>query len=49
MLSCDGQEGFALELNDEVEIVQAPERILFASVVQVNFYEVLRAKIHGRR
>lgn len=48
MLSCDGQDGFALELNDEVEIVQAPERILFASVVQVNFYEVLRAKIHGR-
>ena len=48
MLSCDGQEGFALELNDVVEIVEAPERILFASVVQVSFYEVLRAKIHGR-
>ena len=48
MLSCDGRDGFALELNDEVEIVRAPERILFASVVQVNFYEVLRAKIHGR-
>lgn len=48
MLSCDGQEGFALELNDVVEVVQAPERILFASVVRVNFYEVLRAKIHGR-
>lgn len=49
MLTADGQEGFALELGDVVEIVRAPERILFASVVEVNFYEVLRAKIHGSR
>lgn len=48
MLTVDGQEGFALELNDVVEIMRAPEQILFASVEQVNFYEVLRAKIHGR-
>jgi NAD+ kinase len=48
MLTVDGQEGFALELNDVVEITRSPEQILFASVEQVNFYEVLRAKIHGR-
>ena len=48
MLTVDGQEGFALELNDVVEITRDPEQILFASVEQVNFYEVLRAKIHGR-
>ncbi len=48
MLTADGQEGFALELNDVVEISRAPEHILFASVERVNFFEVLRAKIHGR-
>jgi len=49
MLTADGQAGFALELNDVVEISRAPQQIVFASVERVNFYEVLRAKIHGRQ
>ncbi len=49
MLAVDGEDGFALGLDDVVEIACAPEKIQFASVVDVNFFEVLRAKIHGRR
>ncbi len=48
MLTLDGQEGFLLERNDHVMVTCADEEIFFASVGRVNFFEVLRAKIHGR-
>lgn len=48
MLTLDGQEGMELAPGDLVEIRAAAQDVLFASVCQVNFYDVLRAKIHGK-
>lgn len=48
MLTVDGQEGTRLEPGDLVEVRSSARDVLFASVCQVNFYDVLRAKIHGR-
>lgn len=48
MLTLDGQEGLELMPGDLVEVRSAARDVLFASVSQVNFYDVLRAKIHGR-
>lgn len=48
MLTLDGQEGLELIPGDLVEVRSAARDVLFASVSQVNFYDVLRAKIHGR-
>jgi len=48
MLTVDGQEGFELKMGDHVMISCAKEEFLFASLGQVNFFEVLRAKIHNR-
>lgn len=47
MLTLDGQAGVELKPNDLVEIRSAPGNVLFASVSNNNFYDVLRAKIHG--
>lgn len=47
MVTVDGQKGFALEPGDLVYVRAAREDALFASVSNVNFYDVLRAKIHG--
>lgn len=46
MVAVDGQTGFALEPGDLVCVRAAHKDAFFASVTQVNFYEVLRAKIH---
>jgi len=46
MVTVDGQEGFALEPGDLVLTRASHHEVLFASVSPVNFYEVLRAKIH---
>ncbi len=48
MLTVDGQEGFELKMGDHVMVGCAKEEFLFASLGQVNFFEVLRAKIHNR-
>jgi NAD+ kinase len=48
MLTLDGQAGVALLPGDLVEVRAAPGNVLFASVCNVNFYDVLRAKIHGK-
>lgn len=47
MLTMDGKKGSELVPGDLVEIRAAAWDVLFASVSQVNFYDVLRAKIHG--
>ncbi|HBR03967.1 MAG TPA: NAD(+) kinase [Ruminiclostridium sp.] len=46
MVTVDGQAGFALEQGDLVCVSANRNDVLFASVTEVNFYEVLRAKIH---
>lgn len=46
MVTVDGQEGFALEPGDLVCAKASYNDVLFASVSHVNFYDVLRAKIH---
>ena len=47
MLTMDGQKGTELFPGDLVEVRAAAQDVLFASVTNVNFYDVLRAKIHG--
>lgn len=47
MLTMDGQNGSVLNPGDIVEVRAAAHDALFASVSNVNFYDVLRAKIHG--
>lgn len=47
MLSMDGQKGPELMPGDLVEVRAAAQDVLFASVNEVNFYDVLRTKIHG--
>lgn len=47
MLTMDGRKGTELFPGDLVEVRAAAQDVLFASVSNVNFYEVLRAKIHG--
>lgn len=46
MVTVDGQAGFALDQGDLVCVSANRNDVLFASVTEVNFYEVLRAKIH---
>ena len=47
MITLDGQEGFALLPDDLVNIRAAQNSVSFASVKNINFYDVLRAKIRG--
>lgn len=47
MLTVDGQEGFPLESEDLLNVSAAEDSVYFASVKNVNFYDVLRAKIHS--
>ncbi|NLB78529.1 MAG: NAD(+)/NADH kinase [Clostridiaceae bacterium] len=47
ILTLDGQEGFPIEPDDIVSIGASKDSAYFASVKQVNFYDVLRAKIHS--
>jgi NAD+ kinase len=48
MLTLDGQEGFTLQQGDLVCVRASQENALFASLCHVNFYDVLRAKIHSK-
>ena len=47
MLTMDGQTHSELYPGDLVEVRAAAQDAFFASVSNVNFYDVLRAKIHG--
>ncbi len=47
MLTLDGQEGFALLQGDLVCAKASRNNVYFASVSQVNYYDVLRSKIHS--
>ncbi len=47
MLTLDGQEGFALQQGDLVCARASRNNVFFASVSQVNYYDVLRSKIHS--
>lgn len=48
MLTLDGQEGFKLEPGDQVYVKASEESVCFASVKNINFYDILRAKIHSK-
>lgn len=47
ILTLDGQEGFPIEPDDIVSVRASQDSVFFASVKQVNFYDILRAKIHN--
>lgn len=47
ILTLDGQEGFPIEPWDVVSVGASKDNVYFASVKQMNFYDVLRAKIHN--
>ncbi len=47
ILTLDGQEGFPVEPDDVVSVGASENSAFFASVKQVNFYDVLRSKIHN--
>lgn len=46
IITMDGQEGFRVEAKDEIVITRAQKGIKFVSFKDVNFFDVLRAKIH---
>lgn len=46
ILTVDGQEGFRIAAGDEILITQAQKSIKFISFNDINFFDVLRAKIH---
>jgi NAD+ kinase len=45
-LTCDGQEGFALQYNDIVEISKSEHRIKLIQPQEKNYYQVLRSKLN---
>ncbi len=47
MITLDGQEGFPIRPNDLVNIRAAENSVSFVSVKDLNFYDVLRAKIRS--
>lgn len=47
ILTLDGQEGFPIEPDDVVSVRASKDNALFATVKNVNFYDVLRAKIRN--
>ncbi|MGI6086015.1 MAG: NAD(+)/NADH kinase [Acetivibrionales bacterium] len=47
ILTLDGQEGFPIKPEDMVVVGASKDNVFFASVKRVNFYDVLRAKIHN--
>ena len=48
MLTIDGQLGFEILPGDCVVVSRSKKDVLFASIDEVNFYEVLRSKIYNR-
>ena len=47
-MTMDGQEGFNIIAGDRITIKQADKDIRFISISDINFYDVLRAKIRTR-
>lgn len=47
MITLDGQEGFELQTGDLVNVRASEDSVYFASVKNINFYDVLRAKIRS--
>lgn len=48
IITMDGQEGFEIMAGDKISIKRMEQGIQFVSIYDINFYDVLRAKIHGR-
>jgi NAD+ kinase len=48
IITLDGQEGFGIVAGDTITIKCMDKGVRFLSIYQMNFYDVLRAKIHGR-
>lgn len=48
ILTLDGQEGFGVGAGDIITIKCMDNGVPFVSIYEYNFYDVLRAKIHGR-
>jgi len=48
IITLDGQQGFGVMAGDTITIRCMDKGIRFVSIYQLNFYDVLRAKIHGR-
>jgi NAD+ kinase len=48
ILTLDGQQGFGVGAGDIITIKCMDKGVRFVSIYQLNFYDVLRAKIHGR-
>ncbi|HEY8421260.1 MAG TPA: NAD(+)/NADH kinase [Thermoclostridium sp.] len=46
IITMDGQEGFRIAAGDEILIARAHKSIKFVSFNDINFFSVLRAKIH---
>lgn len=46
IITMDGQEGFRIAAGDEILITRAHKGIKFVSFNDINFFDVLRAKIH---
>lgn len=47
IITMDGQEGFDVRAGDKIAISRADKGVNFMSIYDINFYDVLRAKIHG--
>ncbi|NLV62993.1 MAG: NAD(+)/NADH kinase [Clostridiaceae bacterium] len=47
IITLDGQEGFEIIAGDQIYVKRADKEIKFVSISHLNFYDVLRAKIHG--
>ena len=46
IVTMDGQEGFRIAAGDEILITRANKKIRIVSFDDINFFDVLRAKIH---
>jgi NAD+ kinase len=47
ILTLDGQEGFTLAPGDRIFVKASEKSALFATVKNINFYDIIRAKIHS--
>jgi len=47
IITLDGQMGFEITAGDQIYVKRADKEISFVSINHLNFYDVLRAKIHG--
>lgn len=47
IVTMDGQEGFKIEAGDRIKVTRAQKTVQFVTINDINFYNVLRAKIHN--